>query len=79
MARTYAGILGPVAFLMCLARGVLHAWPAEKALLVAWTSLLAFALLGSAIGWIAEWILEDEVRGRIAAGSDAAKPGPPQA
>lgn len=79
VARIYAGILGPVAFLTCLARGVLHAWPAEKALLVAWTSLLAFALLGSAIGWIAEWILEDEVRGRIAAGSDAAKPGPPQA
>jgi predicted lysophospholipase L1 biosynthesis ABC-type transport system permease subunit len=66
-----------VAFLTCLARGALHAWSAEKALLVAWTSLLVFALLGSAIGWIAEWILEDEVRGRIAARSDAAKPVPP--
>jgi hypothetical protein len=76
VARIYAGILGPLAFLTCLARGVLHAWSAEKALLVAWTSLLAFALLGSVIGWIAEWILEDEVRGRIAAASDAPKAGP---
>jgi NhaP-type Na+/H+ or K+/H+ antiporter len=70
-------MLGLVAFLTCVVRGVLHAWPPQQALLVAWTSLLAFALLGSVIGWIAEWILEDEVRGRIAAGSDAAKPAPP--
>ena len=76
MARIYAGILGTVAFFVCLTRGALHAWSTEKALLVAWTSLLAFAALGAVIGWIAERILEDEVRGRIAADSDAAKSGP---
>ena len=76
MARIYAGILGPVAFLTCLARGVLHAWSAEKALLVAWTSLLVFAALGSVIGWIAERILQEEARGRIAAGSGPSKPQP---
>jgi hypothetical protein len=47
----------------------LHAWPTENTLLVAWTNLLAFAALGAAIGWIAERIIEEEVRGRIAAGS----------
>lgn len=74
MARMYAGILGPLAFVTCLARGVVHAWPADKALLVAWASLLAFALVGAAVGWIGEWILEDEVRARMAARSEAAKP-----
>ncbi len=67
MARIYAGILGPVAFLTCLARGVVHAWSPEKALVVAWTSLLAFAVVGSLVGWVAERILEEEARGRIAA------------
>jgi len=74
VARIYAGMLGPVAFLTCLARGLVHAWPAEKALLVAWTGLLAFTALGSMIGWIAERILEEDMRGRIAAGSDNVKP-----
>ena len=74
MTRIYAGMLGLVAFLTCLARGIVHEWPAEKSLLVAWTSLLAFAALGSIIGWIAERILEEEARARIAAGSDDAKP-----
>jgi hypothetical protein len=45
-------------------------------LLVAWASLLAFAALGSAIGWIAERILEEEIRGRMAAGSDEARRQP---
>ena len=81
MARIYAGILGPVALLASLARGVSHAWPAERTLLMAWTSLLAFAALGSAIGWIAERILEEEVRGRMAAGAAGAesKTEPPRA
>jgi hypothetical protein len=74
VARIYAGILGPLALLTSLARGALHAWPTESTLLVAWTSLLAFAALGSGIGWIAERIIEEEVRGRIAAGSVATDP-----
>lgn len=73
MARLYAGILGCVAFATCLARGVVHAWPAEKAVLVAWTGLIAFAALGSLIGWIAERILEEEARGRIVAGPGQSK------
>jgi hypothetical protein len=73
VARIYAGMLGPVALLTCLARGALHAWPAEVTLLVAWTSLLAFAALGSAIGWTAERILEEEVRGVMAAGPTGAE------
>lgn len=76
MARIYAGILGPLAFVTCLARAVVHAWPPDKALLVAWTSLLAFALVGATAGWVGEWILEDEVRTQLATRSDTANPPP---
>lgn len=76
MARIYAGILGPLALLTSLARGVVHAWPTERTLLVAWTSLIAFAGLGAVIGWTAQRIVDEEVRGRIAADSSAeASPG----
>ncbi len=74
MARTYAGILGPLAFFTSLARGVFHAWPTEKALLVAWTTLVAFTALGWVTGWLAQRIVEDEVRGQIAAELAAAGP-----
>jgi hypothetical protein len=81
VARTYAGILGPLAFLTSLARGAVHAWPTEQTLLVAWTSLLAFAAAGLLIGWIAERIVDEEVRRRITAESGGARPetGPRQA
>jgi len=74
VARIYAGILGPLAFLTSLARGVAHAWPAEKTLLVAWTTLVGFAALGWMTGWIAERIVVDEVRGQIAAELTGASP-----
>ena len=73
MARTYAGILGPLAFFTSLARGALHAWPAEKTLLVAWTTLVGFAAVGWMTGWIAERIVAEEVRGQIAAERAAAR------
>ena len=67
MARTFAGILGPLAFVVCLARGLIHAWGTETILLQAWTSLWAFAMLGAVLGWLAGRIVEEEVRSRIAA------------
>jgi hypothetical protein len=74
VARTYAGVLGPLAFLVFVARGMLHAWPIEKTLLMGWVSLLVFSLLGMVIGWIAQRTVDDEVRGRIAAGDDGGQP-----
>ena len=63
----YAGILGPLAFLTCLARGLIHGGGTETVLLTAWCSLLVFAAIGGVIGWVAERIVEDSVRGRISA------------
>lgn len=65
MARLYAGILGPLAFLTCLARGLLHAWRCETVLWRAWISLWVFAALGGVMGWIAGRIVEQEVRARL--------------
>jgi hypothetical protein len=62
-----------LAFFTSSARGVVHAWPTEKTLLVAWTSLLAFAAAGLVIGWVAERIVDEEVRGRIVAEPGGAK------
>ena len=80
MARTYAGILGPLAFLTVLARGLLGGGGTELVLYHAWGSLLAFAALGGLIGWFAERTVQDSVNGRIAAelnGRQAAQASPP--
>ncbi len=67
MARTYAGILGLLAFLTSLAHGLMHGAGGVSVLWTAWCCLLLFALVGCVIGWVAEWIVEDSVHGRISA------------
>ena len=67
MARTYAGVFGPLAFLTSLARGLMHGGSTESVLMTAWCNLLVFAAIGCVIGWLAERIVEDSVRGRISA------------
>jgi hypothetical protein len=67
VARTYAGILGPLAFIMSLMRGMVGGGGAAGVLWTAWCSLLAFAAMGWLIGWIAERTVVDSVSGRIEA------------
>jgi hypothetical protein len=67
VARIYAGVLGPLAFLIVLARGILGGGGTETVLYRAWCSLLVFAIVGGAIGWFAQRTVEDSVHGRIAA------------
>ena len=74
MAHVYAGILGPLAFLTSLARGVLHGGGTESVLWTAWCSLLAFAAVGYVIGWVAGKTVEESVRGRISAQLAAEQP-----
>ncbi len=66
MAHIYAGILGPLAFLTAVARGVIHGGGAESVLLGAWFGLLAFSAIGYVAGWIAGRVVAESVRGRIA-------------
>ena len=70
MARIYAGILGPLALLISLVRGVIHAWDTETMLLQAWISLWVFAAVGAVLGWLARRIVEQEVLTRISAEPD---------
>lgn len=77
MAHVYAGILGPLAFLTSVARGVMHDGGTESVLLGAWCSLLAFAAVGYVIGWVAGKTVEESVRGRIKAELAAEQPDEP--
>jgi hypothetical protein len=74
VARTYAGILGPLALFTSLVRGAVHAWSTEKTLLVAWTSLLVFAVLGWVVGWVAERVVDEEIRARMAVAPGNSRP-----
>lgn len=65
MARTYAGILGLVALLTSLARGLIHAHQTDAILVGAWQSLLMFAAVGYLAGWIAGRIVEESVNTAI--------------
>lgn len=67
MGRVYAGILGPLALAAVLLRGLLHGGGVEAALLAAALALPMFAAIGYAAGSLAEWIVEQSVRGQFAA------------
>jgi hypothetical protein len=67
VARTYAGILGPLALVTSLAHGSIHAMEAQAILLAAWSSLLVFAAVGGIVGWVAGSIVEESVAATIRA------------
>jgi hypothetical protein len=67
LGRVYAGILGPLALTAVLLRGLLHGDGAEAVLLAAALALPVFAAIGYAAGGLAEWIVEQSVRGQFAA------------
>lgn len=60
MARIYAGALGLIAFLTCLARGILHGQPVEGTLQAACVALGVFAAVGGAMGGCAAWMIAEE-------------------
>ncbi len=72
MGRTYAGILGPLAFLITLVRGAIHAASASTTVFEATVFLVVFAAIGGLVGQIAAWIVDDSVRARLAAEMAAA-------
>jgi hypothetical protein len=66
VARLYAGILGLLAFVTTLVRGMLHGGGPESVLWSAWCNLLLFTVVGCLVGGIARWIVEDAVHSRYA-------------
>jgi hypothetical protein len=67
VARLYAGILGLLAFLTSLIRGIVHGSGAESTLGSACLCMALFAVVGVALGGVARWIVEDSVNSRLAA------------
>jgi hypothetical protein len=62
MGRAYAGILGPLAFALALARAWAAGSGVEPALLAASGSLFVFAALGYVAGQMADYLIRDSVR-----------------
>ena len=67
MGHSYAGLLGPLAFLTAIGRGLLHADAVEQTLWWATLALFAFAAIGYVAGELAGWIVHDSVRATLVA------------
>lgn len=65
MARQYAGILGLLALMVSLMRGIVAGGASQATLWTAWLGLLAFTVLGAVIGWLAEHIVRESVSSQI--------------
>lgn len=62
MGRTYAGILGPLAFLTVVVRGVVEGRGADGTLLTASLLMFAFAALGYVLGRVGALVVDDSVQ-----------------
>ena len=62
MGRAYAGILGPLAFALVVARGTIVGSGIEGTILAATAALLLFATIGYLIGQTADYLVNDSVR-----------------
>jgi hypothetical protein len=62
MGRTYAGILGPLAFTTILARGAISAGGVESTMMFATVCLFLFAGIGYFVGRVADSIVLEAVK-----------------
>ncbi len=67
MGRTYAGVLGLVAFATVVARGVIHQSGASATFPAAAAVLFLFAGLGFILGTLAERAIAEDLKGRFQA------------
>ena len=66
MARTFAGALGLIAWIITLVHGWLSGGGIAEILSRGWMCLFVFTALGLAAGHVAGWIIDDSVRSRVA-------------
>jgi hypothetical protein len=62
MGRAYAGILGPLAFALALARGLAAGSGVEGTLLAASGAMFVFAAIGYLAGQTADYLVNESVR-----------------
>jgi hypothetical protein len=65
MGPSYAGILGPIAFVTMLARGLISGSSTDHSLFLAIVYLVAFAALGFITGTIADRVVLESVKQRF--------------
>lgn len=66
MSRSYAGVLGLLAFFTATARGLIHGASAQSTLLTACLALVAFVAVGYFVGSLAAWNVEQSIRAQLA-------------
>jgi hypothetical protein len=71
VAQIYSGILGTLAFITTVARGMIHCGEAQSVLWSASISLILFSIIGLIIGWIAGYIVEESTTARLVAEMNA--------
>jgi hypothetical protein len=62
MGRVYAGVLGTLAMLVVILRGLLDTGGVEGTLTMAMASMALFAIVGAVIGHIAQATIDESVR-----------------
>ena len=65
MGRVYAGVLGSLAMIVVVSRGALDAGGVEGTLKMAIVWMIAFAIVGSVLGHIAQATVDESVRFKI--------------
>lgn len=65
MGRTYAGILGPLAMVVIICRGLKDSAGLEGTLTLAIVALAIYAIVGSIVGQIAQATIDESVRLKI--------------
>ncbi len=66
MGRTYAGVLGCVAFATVVIHGAIHQAGIEATVLRAVGMLIGFGVLGFMLGNVAENVVDESVRAKMA-------------
>jgi len=74
MGRTYAGILGPLAFAVVVTRGLVEQESVNGTLYHAAAALFAFAAIGYVIGFLAERTIIEAIDARFHAQLQANEP-----
>ena len=67
MGHHYAGVLGPLAFLTVLLRGLKEGAAATEVLITAWLALWIFAAIGYVAGRVAGWMIDESTRFKVSA------------
>ncbi|MEX0936773.1 MAG: hypothetical protein WDZ59_02855 [Pirellulales bacterium] len=62
MGRNYAGIMGALAWVVVVVRGIKDGGSAQSVMTAATVSVIAFAALGWIVGSMAQWIVDQSVR-----------------